>query len=85
MRRILTRPELKTKKGIPYSRQHLARLVKEERFPKGFKAPTAYSFSGLRTSSTTTSSPVPKGATGKHQQTENVPPPARAVAYRCCG
>jgi hypothetical protein len=39
MRRVLTRPELKTKKGIPFSRQHLARLVKEERFPKGFKTP----------------------------------------------
>jgi prophage regulatory protein len=31
--RLLTYPELKSKKGIPYSRQHLARLEKEGKFP----------------------------------------------------
>jgi predicted DNA-binding transcriptional regulator AlpA len=39
MRRVLTRLELKTRKGIPYSRQHLDRLAKARKFPQPFKAP----------------------------------------------
>jgi predicted DNA-binding transcriptional regulator AlpA len=35
--RLLTFPELKTVKGIPYSRQHVNRLVKLGRFPRPFK------------------------------------------------
>jgi prophage regulatory protein len=32
--RLLTFPELKSKKGVPYTRQHLARLEKAGLFPK---------------------------------------------------
>ena len=39
MRRMLTRPELKTRKGIPFSRQHLDRLAKAKKFPQPFKTP----------------------------------------------
>jgi predicted DNA-binding transcriptional regulator AlpA len=37
MRRLLSFPELKTRKGIKYSRQHVARLVKAKRFPAPIK------------------------------------------------
>jgi predicted DNA-binding transcriptional regulator AlpA len=39
MRRVLTRPELKTEKGIPYSRQHIDRKVRAKQFPAPFKTP----------------------------------------------
>jgi hypothetical protein len=39
MRRVLTRPELKSKKGIPYSRQHLKRKIGAKQFPAPFKTP----------------------------------------------
>ena len=32
-KRLLTFPELRTKKGIPYTRQHLSRLEKKGLFP----------------------------------------------------
>jgi prophage regulatory protein len=35
--RLLVFKELKTIKGIPYSRQHIYRLIKDGRFPKPFK------------------------------------------------
>jgi prophage regulatory protein len=37
MRRLLSFPELKTRKGIQYSRQHIHRLVKAKKFPKPLK------------------------------------------------
>jgi hypothetical protein len=37
--RVLTREDLKEKKGIPFSRQHLARRVREGTFPRPFQAP----------------------------------------------
>jgi hypothetical protein len=36
---ILTQEDLKTKKGIAYSRQHLHRRVKRNTFPPPFKFP----------------------------------------------
>ena len=36
--RLLIFEDLKTLKGIPFSRQHIHRLVKTGRFPKPFKA-----------------------------------------------
>jgi hypothetical protein len=38
-RRALTRKDLKTEKGIPYSRQHLAKKIAGGTFPPPFKAP----------------------------------------------
>jgi prophage regulatory protein len=35
--RLLVFKELKTIKGIPYSRQHIHRLIKDGRFPKPLK------------------------------------------------
>jgi predicted DNA-binding transcriptional regulator AlpA len=35
--RLLVFNELKSKKGIPYTRQHIHRLIKIGRFPKPFK------------------------------------------------
>jgi len=35
--RILSLPELKTEKGIPFSRAHLDRLIKAKRFPAPIK------------------------------------------------
>jgi prophage regulatory protein len=35
--RLLVFKELKTIKGIPYTRQHIHRLIKDGRFPKPFK------------------------------------------------
>ncbi len=37
MRRLLYFPELKSEKGIKYSRAHISRLVKAKRFPKPVK------------------------------------------------
>jgi hypothetical protein len=37
--RVLTREDLKEKKGIPFSRQHLARRMRERTFPRPFQAP----------------------------------------------
>jgi predicted DNA-binding transcriptional regulator AlpA len=37
MRRLLSFPELKTRKGIKYSRQHISRLVKAKKFPAPIK------------------------------------------------
>jgi hypothetical protein len=31
---MLTRPDLHKVKGIPYSRQHIARLIKDDKFPR---------------------------------------------------
>jgi hypothetical protein len=46
--RILTRRDLRERKGIPWSRQHLARLIAEGKFPppdgKTVDAPTAPNF-----------------------------------------
>jgi predicted DNA-binding transcriptional regulator AlpA len=36
--RVLTRIDLKERKGIPYSRQHIDRLVREGQFPRPFQA-----------------------------------------------
>ena len=38
--RVLTQPDLRPRKGIRYSRQHLARLVDAEIFPRPFQLPT---------------------------------------------
>jgi predicted anti-sigma-YlaC factor YlaD len=38
-RRALTREDLKSKKGIPYCRQHLRRKEREGTFPPPFQAP----------------------------------------------
>jgi hypothetical protein len=37
-RRVLTRVDLREKKGIPFSRQYLAEKVRERTFPKPFQA-----------------------------------------------
>jgi prophage regulatory protein len=37
MRKLLSREELRTLKGIPWSRQHLHRLVKAKKFPAPVK------------------------------------------------
>ena len=37
MNRVLTFPQLKSEKGIPWSRQHIGRLARAGRFPKGRK------------------------------------------------
>jgi hypothetical protein len=37
--RVLTREDLKRKKGIPYSRQHISRKVRNRTFPRPFQAP----------------------------------------------
>jgi predicted DNA-binding transcriptional regulator AlpA len=37
MRHLLSFPELKSRKGINYSRQHIARLVRAKRFPQPVK------------------------------------------------
>jgi prophage regulatory protein len=39
MRRVLTFPDLKSKKGIPFSRQHTARKINAGTFPAPFKTP----------------------------------------------
>ena len=39
MRRVLTTVELRTKKGIPYSRQHITRKVRAGTFPAPFNLP----------------------------------------------
>ena len=36
-RKMLSRKDLREKKGIPWSRQHLARLVKQRKFPSPVK------------------------------------------------
>jgi hypothetical protein len=41
-RRTLTQHDLKDKKGIPYSRQHLDRKIKGGAFPKPFTAAPGY-------------------------------------------
>jgi hypothetical protein len=38
--RVLTQPDLRPKKGIKYSRQHLTRLVDAGIFPRPFHLPT---------------------------------------------
>jgi hypothetical protein len=38
-RRVLTREDLQTKKGIPYCRAHIARRVRKRTFPPPFQAP----------------------------------------------
>ena len=35
--RLLTLPELKTSKGVPFSRQHIYRLVDAGQFPRPIK------------------------------------------------
>ena len=35
--RVLSFPELKSAKGIPFSRQHIHRMVKSKRFPAPLK------------------------------------------------
>ena len=37
--RVLTQPDLKTRKGIRYSRQHLHRRIKRKTFPAPFQFP----------------------------------------------
>jgi prophage regulatory protein len=37
MRRLLSFPELRTEKGIHYTRQHIHRLIRAGRFPKPIK------------------------------------------------
>jgi predicted DNA-binding transcriptional regulator AlpA len=37
--KVLTRSDLRTKKGIPWSRQHIGRKVKAGTFPPPFNAP----------------------------------------------
>jgi predicted DNA-binding transcriptional regulator AlpA len=39
VRRVLTRGELKTRKGIPYSRAHLRRKINDGTFPPPFNLP----------------------------------------------
>jgi predicted DNA-binding transcriptional regulator AlpA len=39
IRRVLTFADLKSRKGIPYSRSHMNRKVKDGTFPKPFKLP----------------------------------------------
>ena len=41
-RRVLTREDLKTRKGIHYSRQHLAKKVKGGGFPKPFQSDSSW-------------------------------------------
>jgi predicted anti-sigma-YlaC factor YlaD len=38
-RRVLTRVDLREKKGIPFSRQYIAEKVRERTFPPPFQAP----------------------------------------------
>jgi predicted anti-sigma-YlaC factor YlaD len=38
-RRVLTREDLQTKKGIPYCRQYLSKKVREGTFPRPFQTP----------------------------------------------
>ena len=35
--RLITQPELRTKKGLPFSAQWIAKLIKDGKFPKPFK------------------------------------------------
>jgi predicted DNA-binding transcriptional regulator AlpA len=39
IRRVLTFSELKSRKGIPYSRSHISRKVKDGTFPPPFNLP----------------------------------------------
>lgn len=38
---VLTQQDLKFKKGLKYSRQHIGRLVKDARFPPPFQLPAS--------------------------------------------